>query len=102
MTATRTGSLPVCFPLGRTSSMAMCGKRPKLEVCEPAQSKNADLHQKDSKVLHPDLLNENVVKTQYAVRGEIYLRSEQLRKEGMDILPTNGERLSQTPSWYAL
>lgn len=100
MTATRTGSLPVSFPLGRTGSMPTCGKRPKLEVSEPAKSKNADLHQKDGKVLHPDLLNEDVVKTQYAVRGEIYLRSEQLRTEGMDILPTNGKRLAQTPSMY--
>lgn len=48
------------------------------------------LHEKEGKVLHPHLLNENVLKTEYAVRGELYLRAEQLRKEGKEIMFTNG------------
>ena len=50
-----------------------------------------EIHAKDGKVLHPHLLNENVTKTQYAVRGELYLRAEQLRKEGKEIIFTNGQ-----------
>lgn len=45
--------------------------------------------------MHPDLLNENVKKTQYAVRGELYLRAEQLRREGKEIIFTNGESIAQ-------
>ncbi|GBF95821.1 alanine aminotransferase [Raphidocelis subcapitata] len=44
---------------------------------------------KDGKVLHPDLLNENMRKTQYAVRGELYLRAEQLKQAGKEIMFTN-------------
>lgn len=50
------------------------------------------LNHKDGKVLHPDLLNADVLKTQYAVRGELYLRAEELRKQGRDIIFTNGKR----------
>ena len=42
-------------------------------------------------VLHPDLLNPEVLKTQYAVRGELYLRAEQLRQAGKEIIFTNGQ-----------
>ena len=45
---------------------------------------------KDGKVLHPDLLNENMLKVQYAVRGELFLMGEQLRSQGRDIISTNG------------
>lgn len=45
---------------------------------------------KDGKVMHPDLLNENMRKTQYAVRGELYLRAEELKKQGKEIILTNG------------
>lgn len=44
---------------------------------------------KDGKVLHPDLVNEHVKAAQYAVRGELYLRGEELRKEGKEITFTN-------------
>jgi hypothetical protein len=36
-----------------------------------------------------------VLKTQYAVRGELYLRAEQLRREGKEIIFTNGKSRSQ-------
>jgi glutamate--glyoxylate aminotransferase len=42
-------------------------------------------------VLHPDLLNENMVRAEYAVRGELYLTGEELRKKGREIIFTNGE-----------
>lgn len=37
----------------------------------------------------PDTLNENVKNTQYAVRGEIYLEAEKLRRQGVEITFTN-------------
>lgn len=45
---------------------------------------------KDGKVLHPELLNDNMRKTQYAVRGELYLKAEELKKSGKEIIFTNG------------
>lgn len=43
-----------------------------------------------TQVLHPDLLNENFRRAQYAVRGELYLKGEELRKAGREIIFTNG------------
>jgi hypothetical protein len=37
------------------------------------------------KVMEPDTLNENVKKTVYAVRGELYLRASELQKEGKKV-----------------
>lgn len=51
---------------------------------------------KEGKVLHPDLLNENLKKTQYAVRGELFLKAEELRKAGREIIITNGRCNSLT------
>jgi hypothetical protein len=64
--------------------------RGKSALAEPANASEAQsLNSKEGKVLHPELLNELVLATQYAVRGELYLRAEQLRKEGKDIIFTN-------------
>ncbi|CAI5959553.1 unnamed protein product [Closterium sp. NIES-64] len=41
------------------------------------------------KVLRTDTMNENVLKTVYAVRGELYLRAAQLQAEGKEIIFTN-------------
>jgi hypothetical protein len=41
--------------------------------------------------MHPELLNANMKKTQYAVRGELYLKAEELRQAGREIIFTNGE-----------
>jgi hypothetical protein len=37
------------------------------------------------KPLDYELLNENVKKVQYAVRGELYLRASELQKEGKKV-----------------
>ncbi|PNH07271.1 Glutamate--glyoxylate aminotransferase 2 [Tetrabaena socialis] len=74
---------------GLNASWSVGGTRLKSAMPQPSETKDEDLHAKDGKVLHPHLLNENVVKTQYAVRGELYLRAEQLRKEGKEIIFTN-------------
>ena len=47
-------------------------------------------NEKDGKVLHPDLMNECIKKTQYAVRGELYLRATELEAQGKEITYTNG------------
>jgi hypothetical protein len=52
---------------------------------------SASVNSKDGKVLHPDLLNENLKKTQYAVRGELYMKAEELRSKGKEIIFTNGK-----------
>lgn len=41
-------------------------------------------------MLHPDLLNPRLLEAQYAVRGELYLKAEELKKT-RDIIYTNGE-----------
>jgi glutamate--glyoxylate aminotransferase len=47
------------------------------------------VNSKDGKVLHPELMNANVIKAQYAVRGELYLKAEELKKAGKEIIFTN-------------
>ena len=56
---------------------------------------------KEGKALHPDLLNESVKKTQYAVRGELYLRAVELQEQGTKITFTNGalQCCAGTASW---
>lgn len=56
----------------------------------PATAETERLHAKEGKVLHPDLIAENFRKCQYAVRGELYLRAEELRQQGREIIFTNG------------
>ncbi len=52
-------------------------------------------HSKDGKALHPDLVNANMRKAQYAVRGELYLKAEQLQQQGREIIMTNGAQARQ-------
>jgi hypothetical protein len=54
------------------------------------------VNSKDGKVLHPELLNENMRKTQYAVRGELYLKAEELKNAGKPIIFTNGARAARS------
>lgn len=49
----------------------------------------APVCEKDGYVLHPDLLNPHLLEAQYAVRGELYLKAEELKKT-QDIIYTNG------------
>lgn len=51
----------------------------------------APQNSKDGKVLHPDLINDDMRRTVYAVRGELMKRGEELRKAGRDIIFTNSE-----------
>ncbi|KAG1666676.1 hypothetical protein FOA52_013588 [Chlamydomonas sp. UWO 241] len=46
-------------------------------------------HEREGKVMHGDLLNTSILRAEYAVRGELYLRAEALRMEGKEIIFTN-------------
>ena len=48
-------------------------------------------------VLHPDLLNKNFTQAEYAVRGELYLKGEELRKQGREVIFTNGDAPAHLP-----
>ncbi|BDA47935.1 Alanine aminotransferase 2 [Coccomyxa sp. Obi] len=56
---------------------------------DPIGDESPPQNSKDGKVLHPDLLNENMVRAEYAVRGELYLKGEELRKQGREVIFTN-------------
>lgn len=60
------------------------------EVVTEAEAPSSRPNMKEGKVLHPDLMNENFVKAQYAVRGELYNRAQELSKQGKEIIYTNG------------
>ncbi|KAF8057870.1 GGAT1 [Scenedesmus sp. PABB004] len=45
--------------------------------------------EKEGKVAHPDLLNPCLLEAQYAVRGELYLRAEELKRQQREIIYTN-------------
>ncbi|GAB4818926.1 hypothetical protein N2152v2_005972 [Parachlorella kessleri] len=65
---------------------------------EPVADQNALT--KDGYVLHPTTMNANLLKTQYAVRGEIYLKAQQLAAQGKEIIYTNvgnPQQLGQKP-----
>lgn len=50
--------------------------------------------------MHPELMNENLRKTQYAVRGEIYFKAQDLAAKGREIIYTNvgnPQQLGQKP-----
>jgi hypothetical protein len=57
---------------------------------------------KDGKVAHPDLLNENLLKAQYAVRGELYNKAMELQKTGRELIFTNGGRRSPPAACFGL
>ena len=44
----------------------------------------------DGYVAHPKLLNENVLKAEYAVRGALYNKAVEMQNQGADIIYTNG------------
>ncbi|KAI8470646.1 MAG: alanine aminotransferase [Monoraphidium minutum] len=68
-------------PLGSTMSVDDIELPPGVKVPKVAS--------KEGKVLHPDLINPNIIKTQYAVRGELYLKADEMRRAGRDVLFTN-------------
>lgn len=62
-----------------------------LNACQQLRFASADapINHKDGKVLHPDLMNEDVLKCQYAVRGELYIKAQELLAAGKEITFTN-------------
>eukprot|EP01024_Parvocaulis_polyphysoides_P064103 TRINITY_DN7435_c0_g1_i2.p1 TRINITY_DN7435_c0_g1~~TRINITY_DN7435_c0_g1_i2.p1 ORF type:complete len:546 (-),score=69.98 TRINITY_DN7435_c0_g1_i2:270-1826(-) len=74
--------------LGSSSFSLLNLSRQYAAVAQPSEE-DSGLGAKEGKSMHPDLLNANMKATQYAVRGELYLRAAQLQKEGMEITYTN-------------
>lgn len=66
-----------------------------MPAAAPTPSGNAN--SKDGKVTHPDLLNENLRKAQYAVRGELYNKAVELQSQGKEIIYTNGRLYTPQP-----
>lgn len=44
----------------------------------------------DGYALHPSTMNADMLKAQYAVRGELYYKAQELAAQGRDIIYTNG------------
>lgn len=55
----------------------------------------------DGYVLHPSTLNQNMLKAQYAVRGELYNKAQELAAEGREIIYTNGTQVVVVQLYYA-
>ncbi|CAL5229017.1 g12261 [Coccomyxa viridis] len=76
-------------------SLSRCLTQPGLwsrgfaSLPDPIGEEQGPINSKDGKVLHPELLNTNFVNAEYAVRGELYLKGEELRKQGKEIIFTN-------------
>lgn len=85
--------------LGGNSSVRMFGAVP-----EPTSSgEGAQPAKVDGYVLHPSTLNENLLKAQYAVRGELYNKAVEMAAEGKDIIYTNvgnPQQLGEKPITY--
>lgn len=66
---------------------------------EPAHDAPAP-NELEGKVAHPSLLNPDLLKAQYAVRGELYNKALELQKQGRDLIFTNvgnPQQLGQQP-----
>jgi len=57
-------------------------------VPQPAEAPSTN--RIDGYSLHPSTLNGNLLKAQYAVRGELYNKAVELAAQGRDIIYTNG------------
>ena len=99
---TARGGSAIIRALSSSSSLRTVVSRGAASSASPAVSQQVETlpNVKEGKVLHPELLNENILKTQYAVRGELFLRAEELRRAGKEIIFTNvgnPQALGQTP-----
>ena len=75
----------LCAPAAPSQALA---QRSFSSLPEPVASLAPNA--KDGFVSHPSLLNENLLKTQYAVRGELYNKAMELAASGRELIFTNG------------
>jgi len=96
--AVNKGSRSTCFPSTPASRVTLLKPKRMVQNKYNLSSKDTDQQRdvssappldKDGKVLHGDTLNPRVLKAQYAVRGELYLKGEELRAQGKEIIATN-------------
>lgn len=59
-------------------------------AAQPQASDSKDTTRVDGYVLHPSTINSNILKAQYAVRGELYNKAVELAGQGREIIYTNG------------
>jgi glutamate--glyoxylate aminotransferase len=59
-------------------------------AAQPQPSEPDSTGRVDGYVLHPTTLNPNILKAQYAVRGELYNKAVELAGQGREIIYTNG------------
>lgn len=57
----------------------------------PQPSSDSNNGKIDGYVLHPSTINPNILKAEYAVRGELYNKAVELAGQGRDIMYTNGK-----------
>jgi len=76
-------------PLRQLSLSAAAAAAKPQPLSEEAPPGYGDKLEVDGKVLHPSLLNKDVASAEYAVRGELYLKAEELRRQGKEIIFTN-------------
>ncbi len=58
---------------------------------EPVAEAPAKPNSQDGYVAHPSLLNSDLLKAQYAVRGELYNKALELQAQGRELIFTNGK-----------
>ena len=73
----------------QASPCSLSGVRAFSSLPEPVHEAVGHANAKDGKVAHPSLLNENLLKAQYAVRGELYNKALELQKAGRELIFTN-------------
>lgn len=72
-----------------TSSFNFISIRP-YSAAVPQPADNSTNTRVDGYVLHPSTINSNILKAQYAVRGELYNKAVELAQQGREITYTNG------------
>ena len=79
---------------GRLRDAPRSRRAPRYPLPRPLCALQAPTHDnvREGKVAHPELLNENLRKAQYAVRGELYIKAMELQAQGRELIFTNGAR----------
>ncbi|KAI7845708.1 hypothetical protein COHA_000822 [Chlorella ohadii] len=98
------GSAPCALAraLGGAEAQAprAAGVRLYSSMPQPAEQHGGNVNELEGKVAHPTLLNADLLKAQYAVRGELYNKALELQKQGRELIFTNvgnPQQLGQQP-----
>jgi glutamate--glyoxylate aminotransferase len=82
---------------GRSGTLKVAGEdaaygvRAYAAAAQPAAAERSTTPNRiDGYVLHPSTMNPNILKAQYAVRGELYNKAQEMAAQGKEIIYTNG------------